>query len=224
MGLKDDLIAKAKNSSPATTMPGVDIVEDSFAFADSESSVEDIDFSKIEEDIGLVGEDSFSSDSYDEEPEIVNEPNFSQQFIDPVTQQPFVEEEEYQPVQQEEVVVPTQQFEEPKNSFRDYHEHHDYYSSSNHHDDSGVMSELLTLAKRTILKDISDNFESSIFTKESLQNLIASYSSSKQSNYSNFNALFASLLDEVMDSKYVHEYYQDMTNSVINSIKSDINF
>lgn len=224
MGLKDDLIAKAKNSSPATTIPGVDAAEDSFAFSDSESSVEDIDFSKIEEDIGLVDEDSFSSNSYDEEPEVVNEPNFSQQFIDPVTQQPFVEEEEYQPVQQEEVIVPAQQFEEPKNNFRDYHEHHDYYPSSNQHDDSGVMSELLTLAKRTILKDISDNFESSIFTKESLQNLIASYSSSKQSNYSNFNALFASLLDEVMDSKYVHEYYQDMTNSVINSIKSDINF
>ena len=183
MGLKDDLIAKAKSDGKQSNSeePSLDFDK---PIADFEDSMDGgIDFSSIEEDIGLT--DSFSNDFA--EPVPFSEPEFSdepQQFADPAAKDVFIPEP--QPIVEEERVDrPAMSFQDvmnSKQSFRDPapmpEQSYGYTSEpqvSDGYMDDGIRDELLSLAKKTILSDISENFNSSIFTKESLQNLINSY-------------------------------------------------
>jgi hypothetical protein len=86
----------------------------------------------------------------------------------------------------------------------------------------GLKEELLSLAKKTVLENIAQNFTSSILTKEALVNLVTNYVKGSGGNITNSNYIFAAVIDEIISNKYAHEYYGDLTIKVLESVKRDL--
>lgn len=105
-----------------------------------------------------------------------------------------------------------------------YVEHHDVEEVP---EESKIQAEtaslLLDYAKSHIMLDIATSFNSEIFSKEAVTNLINAYNGKANAqSYSNANALISSLLDEVVESDYKNDHYGDLTKNVIAAIKEDL--
>ena len=239
MSLKDDLIKKAASgnlgkkeekeevSSPSFEETSVVEEEPVVEKEESKGSAKDIDFDSLMNE--TLGEDI---SSFEEKPVegLISEP---------------VKIEEPEPIIEEEA---QETFNEPvtedfNNSFNNnFSTQQDFYNNGamnmnqgfdqppttnfNFDGNSSLEESLLKLAKETVLNDIdsSDAFVSEIVTAETLSKLILSYltNDTKGSKISNSNVIFSSVIDEVIDKKWQNDYYKDLTEDILNSIKSEL--
>lgn len=244
MSLKDDLIKKAASgnlgkkeekeevSSPSFEETSVVEEEPVVEKEESKGSAKDIDFDSLMNE--TLGEDI---SSFEEKP------------VEELTPEPIPEPvkiEEPEPIIEEET---QETFNEPvtedfNNSFNNnFSTQQDFYNNNgamnmnqgfdqppttnfNFDGNSSLEESLLKLAKETVLNDIdsSDAFVSEIVTAETLSKLILSYltNDTKGSKISNSNVIFSSVIDEVIDKKWQNDYYKDLTEDILNSIKSEL--
>ena len=87
---------------------------------------------------------------------------------------------------------------------------------------SGLEAQLLLLAKKVILEDITQTFTSDIVTKNALEKLVNSYLDQLDSPYTNSNAVLVSVIDEILESNYTHDHYGELVPQVLQSVKADL--
>lgn len=87
---------------------------------------------------------------------------------------------------------------------------------------SGLESQLLLLAKKVILEDVTQTFTSDIVTKNALEKLVNSYLEQLDSPYTNSNAVLVSVIDEILESDYTHDHYGELVPQVLQSVKADL--
>lgn len=95
--------------------------------------------------------------------------------------------------------------------------------------DTGVDSrtledKLLDLAKQTILTDIvgGGGFKSDIVTEKALAGLVDAYLDGGDWPYTNGSVVLTSVVDEIISGDYTNEFYKELTDSVLLSVKDDL--
>lgn len=248
MGLKDDLIRKSKNNgfngakerqaqrerTAAVEQPeeSIDSLYDDPMVSTSDGG--DIDLGYVLEDDGLeespisIPEMDSTDDLEAVAPQPVTpseEPSIEDVYSQPLPQQmppqpayqPPVPQPAYQPAPQPVQEPAYQQIppEPPMDDLRSY---------DTDVDSRTLEDKLLDLAKQTILTDIvsGDKFESDIVTAKALAGLVDAYLDGGDWPYTNGSVVLTSVIDEIISGDYANEFYGELTDSVLLSVKEDL--
>lgn len=133
-------------------------------------------------------------------------------------QNPYEMQNQYNPVQEQSFYQPQQQ-QTPAQDFSMYEEPStDSFSCDN----NSLGEQLLLLAKRVILEDVTKTFTSELLHQNALEKLVNSYLEHLDSPYTNSNAVLVSVIDEILASDYTHEHYGELVPLVLKSVKADL--
>ena len=124
----------------------------------------------------------------------------------------------YNPVQEQAFYQPQPQS-APVQDFSMYAEPSTDVSS---YDNSTLEGQLLLLAKKVILEDVTKTFTSELLHQNALEKLVNSYLDHLDSPYTNSNAVLVSVIDEILSSDYTHEHYGELVPLVLQSVKADL--
>lgn len=225
MGLKDQLIQQAQNGG----------LNDSNLFNETQEDKKEEDSLDVdslfstdaEEDLNLFEKESTPDLSLEEELETIDvidipddNPEPEIEDIQEGSEETIFEESEPEPEPEPELepelTIEEPTFSEPENISSIVEEPIVDF-------DSELKTKLLQKSKETILKDIKENYASEMFTNTLINKLIDSYLENAENEIKNSNAIFSSILDEIINSSYKHEYYTDLVKEVLESVKNDIN-
>lgn len=87
-----------------------------------------------------------------------------------------------------------------------------------------LSDKLLSRAKNDVLSDVVESFDSEIVTKKALERLVSAYlSSEKKQDIANGNTILSTVIDEVIDSKFVNKIYdEELTREILLAIRDDL--
>lgn len=230
MGLKDQLIQRANegNKKPEKQPAAVEEVEEDLDLRSFFQDEDDVMAPMFEEP--MLDNNSFDDSGlqFDEEPEPMFEPAPQPQYQPQQYQQPQYQPQyqpqqyqqpQYQP-QPEPVYEPAPQ---PQYQPQQYQPEVSYNQPMTANvDDTNLQAKLLKKAKFNVLTSITEEFTSSILTSDALTKLVESYINEEASDLTYSSYVFVALIDEIISKEYTHSYYGDLTNEILESIKSDL--
>lgn len=95
-------------------------------------------------------------------------------------------------------------------------------------DEEELKDILLKFAKKQVLAELAENFDSQIFSNEAIQKFAKDYisdltnNSTKEPRYKNQSELFSSYLEMGLENNYKGERFGNITNDIIFSIICDL--
>lgn len=238
MGLKDQLIQKMNSDQKENKKVKEDNTDDLFEMEETEikeesKETDDLDLDNFfdedeDESIVMTDEEIKNDSKRDNVDQIESDFDFDdvEDFSEPVKEKKskknkveVIPDPEPEPeIEPEPVFVEPEPEPQPQVTRQTYS-----YTGFNNTDNSNLEAKLLIKAKQTVLDDISSNFKSNILTEEALKKIIDAYINKKKTDFTNSDAIFTSVLDEIISSDYSHDYYGELVQEILESVKSDIN-